>query len=440
MTERSSRIFLIARLVAVLGLFGARLGFAQASSNPAPQALTLKQAEEIALKGHPQVQAAQLSALAAGQVVTETKSAYYPFTYGSLTGAGAESASRIAAGVLNNPIIYNRYANGVTVNQLVTDFGRTSNLVASSRFHAQAEQQNAQATREDVLLSVDYAYYQALRAQALLTVADETVKERQLVADQVSELAKNRLKSGLDVSFANVNLEQAKLTLVSARNDVSAAFAQLSTALGYQDNRTYSLAEEPMPGAPPPDASDLVAQAIQGRPELASLRYASESARRFAKAERDLWLPSVSFAGAAGVTPWHQEQLTDRYAAAGLNVNIPIFNGRLYSARAAEARLRAEAADENLRDEADRVARDVRLAWLNANTAYQRLGLTAQLLDEASQALDLAQTRYKLGLGSIVELSQAQLNQTQAQTENAGAKYDYQISRADLDYQTGVLH
>jgi len=86
------------------------------------------------------------------------------------------------------------------------------------------------------------------------------------------------------------------------------------------------------------------------------------------------------------------------------------------------------------------VARDVRLAWLNAKTAYERLSLTAQLLKEAAQALDLAQARYKLGLGSIVELSQAQLNLTQAQTDNAGAKYDYQISRADLDYQIGALH
>ena len=86
------------------------------------------------------------------------------------------------------------------------------------------------------------------------------------------------------------------------------------------------------------------------------------------------------------------------------------------------------------------MTRDVRLAWLNTNTSYQRLSLTAQLRDEATQALDLAQARYKLGLGSIVELSQALLNLTQAQMEDASAKYDYQISRADLDYQIGALH
>ena len=109
-------------------------------------------------------------------------------------------------------------------------------------------------------------------------------------------------------------------------------------------------------------------------------------------------------------------------------------------ARAAEARLRAEAADQTLRDELNRVARDVRLAWSSAQTGFQRLGLTQQLLNNTDLALDLAQQRYKLGLGSIVELSQAQLNQTQARIEQASAKYDYQAQLANLNYQIGALH
>ncbi|HEV2175707.1 MAG TPA: TolC family protein [Terriglobia bacterium] len=435
MTTRAIKIVVLVTLAG-----GTGLSFGQTPQNPAPPSLTLKEAEALALKNHPRVQASQLNALAARQVVTEVKSAYYPFSYGSLTGAGAESASRVAAGGLNNPIIFNRYANGVTVNQLVTDFGRTSNLVASSSLHAEAQDQNAQATRQDVLLQLDRAYFDALRAQAVLKVAEQTVKERRLVTDQVTELAKSKLKSGLDVSFANVNLSDAKLALVSARNDLTAAFAELSAALGYQDNQTYSLVDEALPGAPPPDASDLVSQAMQNRPELASLRFDSQSSHRFAKAERDLWFPTISFSGTAGLIPFHQSTLTDRYAAAGVNVDIPIFNGRLYSARAAEARLRAEAADQSLRAEADRVARDVRLAWSDAQTGFQRLALTQQLLDNANLALDLAQERYKLGLGSIVELSQAQLNQTQAEIEQASAKYDYQTQIANLNYQVGLLH
>jgi outer membrane protein len=123
-----------------------------------------------------------------------------------------------------------------------------------------------------------------------------------------------------------------------------------------------------------------------------------------------------------------------------VNVNIPIFNGFLFSARHQEATLRAKAADQEMRDLADRIARDVRTAWLNAGTAYQRLAVTAQLLEQATMALSLAQGRYKLGLSSIVELSQSQLNLTQAQISNTTAKYDVQIQTATLAYQTGQLH
>ena len=108
-------------------------------------------------------------------------------------------------------------------------------------------------------------------------------------------------------------------------------------------------------------------------------------------------------------------------------------------ARLTEADLRAQAAAQNLRDFENRVARDAQVAWLNASTAFERLALTAQLLDQATLAMNLAQSRYDLGLSSIVELSQAQLNQTSAEIASAGAKYDYQLLRAVLDYQVGTV-
>ena len=195
-----------------------------------------------------------------------------------------------------------------------------------------------------------------------------------------------------------------------------------------------------MPAAPLADPTDLIVQALQNRPDLSSARFSHEAALRYARAERDLWMPTISATGAAGLTPAYQAPLSDRYAAAGINVNIPIFNGFLFSARHQEANLRAQAADQAMRDLADRISRDVRTAWLDAGTAYQRLAVTAQLLKQATLALDLAQGRYKLGLSSIVELSQAQLNLTQAQIADTSAKYDFQIQSAVLSYQIGQLH
>jgi outer membrane protein len=404
------------------------------------QKLSLKDAEAIAIQNHPLIQAAIEVASAAKSQVTQERSVYYPTAYGSVTAVDAENNSRIAAGALNNPIIYERYANGLTVNQLITDFGRTHELVKSSNLHAQAEQENVVTSRADVLLGVDRAYFGVLKAQAVLNVAQETVKDRQLVAGQVGELEKNKIKSGLDLSFANVDLAQAQLLLVQAQNDLDSSYAELSAALGYGDQRTFQLTEEPLPAAPSADFSDILQQALKNRPELISMRLDADSAHSYATAERDLWFPTISAAGSAGLTPVGSDQLAPRYAAAGVNVNLPIFNGHLFGALRSEANSRARANDQYLRDLQDRIVRDVRTAWLNANSAFLRLGLTDQLLKHATDALDLAQARYKLGLSSIIELSQAQLNLTQAQLESANAKYDYELQLSALNYQIGALH
>jgi outer membrane protein len=410
-----------------------------ASPTPPSQSLTLKEAEQIALQNHPQIQAAINVATAAQEEVKQARSAYYPTANGSLTGAEAESNSRIAAGFFNNPIIYDRYANGVAVSQLVTDFGRTQELVKSSNLHAQAQQEKVVTTRADVLLNVDRAYYGVLKSETLLRVAEETVNERQLVVDQVNAEYKSQLKSGLDLSFAQVDLSGARLLLIQTQNNLQASFADLSTALGYSDERTFQLAEEPMPSEPPADWPQLLQQAMRDRPELISQRLDVGSAQSYATAERDLWLPTISAAGAAGLTPFRQDTLAPRYAAAGFNVNIPIFNGHLFGALRNEANAEERAQQQYLRDLQNRITRDLRTAWLNANSAYQDLSVTQQLLEQAQKALDLAQARYKLGLSSIIELSQAQLNETQAEIAEASAKYDYQTQIATLNYQLGAL-
>jgi outer membrane protein len=403
------------------------------------QSLTLAEAEKIALQNHPQIQVANYLASAATARVQQARSAYYPQAYGSLTGVDAQRNSRVAAGGLNNPIIFERYSNGVTVGQLLTDFGRTHELVKSSNYHAQARQEDVVATRADVVLQVDQAYFAVLKAQTVLQVAEKTVSTRQLVADQVDALAKNKLKSGLDVSFANVDLAQAQLLLVQAQNDLQASQADLLAALGYSSQRTFRLAEEPMSAAPPKDLATLLQQALQNRPELISQRLDVNSAKSYATAERDLWFPTITAVGTAGLTPYGADQLAPRYAAAGFNVNIPLFNGHLYGALRSEADSQAQAQQQYLRTLQDRVVRDVQKAWLNANSAYQRLSLTDQLLKNAAQALDLAQERYKLGLSSIIELSQAQLNETQAEIAQAGAKYDYEAQLSALNYQVGRM-
>jgi len=404
-----------------------------------PRKLTLQEAETLAIQQHPQIAGARLAAQAAGQVIRETRSPLYPQLSASATAVGALDNSRIAAGFLNAPNVLNRAAAGVALQQLITDFGRTSHLVESSKLREQSQEAGEVASRAAVLLEVDRAYFRALRAQGLVKTAQETVAARQLVVDQVTALAQSALKSQLDVSFASVNLSDAKLLLSTAQSEVQEAFTDLSNALGLPQPVTFDLAEAVVASAPEADASGLIQQALQQRPELAGLRLDRDAALQFAQAERALVRPVISGAAAAGGEPAHDSNLQGRYAAAGINLTVPVFNGSLFAARRSEAELRAQAASEHLRDAQNRVAHDVNVAWLKSSNAFQRIGLTDQLLAQANLAMDLAQSRYDLGLSSIVELGQAQLNKTSAEIQNLTSRYDFQIQSAVLKYQVGLL-
>ncbi len=415
---------------------------AAAYAQPLPT-LTLRQAEDLALQNHPQVQAAQHEAAYAGQQITITRSAYYPQIAGDLTGSQGNNNARIGAGALASSRLFDRFGQGVVAQQLITDSGRTPSLVASSRLQAQASQQDLQSSRYDVLLQVNRAYFTLQRAQATVKVMQATVETRQRLDDQVTELGKNLLRSQLDVSFADVQVSEAKLLLLQAQDDVQQAQAELGAALGSGQPAIYQLTDEPMPASPPNAVDDLIAQAVANRPELASLRLARDAANKFAEAEKDLSRPTVSAVAVAGFLPLIKQEgsttIPAEYEGVGANLSIPVFNGHLFAARRTAAQERALESEQKLRDQQDRIFRDVRIAWSGALTAYQRIDVTAQFLRQAASAIQLAQLRYDNQLSDIVVLTQAQLQVTEAQIANLNAKYDYQSQYALLQYTIGQL-
>ncbi len=403
--------------------------------------LTRQQAEQLALKNNPRISVAALIALAQKQVVRETRSAELPSLYANGTGVGAEQASRLASGDLASSRLLNHVGGGLQLSQLITDFGRTPNLVATSSLQAKAAEQNAEATREDIVYAVDLAFYNALEAQATLQVANSTVNERQSMGDQVDALTASKLKSTLDQSFAQVNLSEAKLLFLDSKNRAEAAMASLNDILGETTEHHYHIVDDTeLPTPVANSAEALIAMALQQRPDLKSLQLTHDADVRFSRAQHEQLLPTVSAVGVFGGIPVGSSTYYDPrwYGAAGINISVPVFEGFKFHAEANEATLRAKASNEQSRQLTDRIVRDVRTAWLSANTAQQRMAVTAELLKEANTAMDLAQTRYQLGLSSIVELSQAQLQQTQAQIASANARFEYEADLAALRFQSGV--
>ena len=407
----------------------------QAASHP----LTVQEAEAIGLKNNPQITVGKLQALQSEEYVRETRSALLPTFSINLTGVGANGGSRLAAGYLTNGRMFSRMAGGITASQLISDFGRTPNLVSSSRYQAKAADENAVATKQQIILAVDQAFYSTLENKALLTVAEETVKARQTLVDQVQALTNAKLKSDLDLSFAKVQMARAQLLQLDAQNNYDASLSVLSAILGYPDRQEFVPVEPPIQVTPPaPDAAPLIQQALDLRPEIRGMRDEVIASEKFDRAEHDLFWPTVSALGVVGQAPIRDPNIQSWYGAAGVNVNIPVFNGFLFSARAKSADYATEAKRKQLQDLQDNVARDVRNAWLETGKTYQRLAVTQQLREEADLGLELAQARYKLGLSSIVEYTQAELQKTDADIQDTDAHYQYLVSEIQLAYQIGL--
>ena len=412
-----------------------------AAKEGTPTLLTRQDAEKIALANNPRIHISQLVARVQHQVVRERRADELPDMNGNITAVEANDGSRISSGSLTASRLLVHAGMGVQVSQLITDFGRTPNLVASAKLQEKARLADTEASREDIVLATDQVFYAIIEAQETLRVAAQTVSTRQTLTDQVSALTSSKLRSDLDLSFAQVNLSQAKLLQLNAQNDLDSAKAALSAVLGYDKQMNFQLVDDtgPLPSLPP-DLDVLIAEAIQNRPDLQTSAFNEQAAQKFSKAQHEQLLPTISALGVVGDTPVGSPEFftTTWYGAVGGNISIPLFNGFRLTAQASEAVLQAQSASEQNRALRDQVVRDVRTAWLNANTAMRRVTVTTELLKQANTTLDLAKTRYDLGLSSIVELSQAELQQTEAAIGNANARSQYNFAISTIRFQTGV--
>ena len=266
--------------------------------------LTRTQAEQLALKNNPRISVGRLLGLAQHQIYRQTRAAELPNFNGAVTAVDGNEGSRIGAGSLTASRLLEHAGAGVVLSQLITDFGRTMNLVSSAKLQEKAQNANALATTEDIVLATDQAFYNALQAQALLKVAQQTVTTRGSVQHQIDELTKSKLKSTLDLSFADVNLSQAKLLQLDAENNVNSTVAALTAILGFDKHINYELTEEEtqLP-SPPPDLDVLINAALQQRPDLQALTYNQQAAEKFRRAQQEQLLPTISALGIAGVTP-----------------------------------------------------------------------------------------------------------------------------------------
>ncbi|MGH7251498.1 MAG: TolC family protein [Nitrospiraceae bacterium] len=405
--------------------------------------LGLRQAIEIALEKHPVVHTADANLKAAEARTEQTRSLYYPQVYAnfdSTAGVGGINPrfSAPAGAMLRQNL--SQYTGGVIANQRLYDFGFTQNLVDSARRAALAQEQDVTAQRALVVLNVQRAFLNSLKRRRLVQIAEETVRQRGIIRSQVDTLYRQQLKSKLDLDLVQVELTNAESALVKARNDLKASFADLNRAIGITGPEDYVLEDVPIEVRAQRPLDTFITDSLS-HPELQRAKEFARSAESRLQATKRLYLPTISAVASAGdfeTFDTGRNERTGGWWTAGGLVSMPLFTGFLIENQVREASAQQIAAESGSLYIEQALTQQVTTAYLDTITFAQQIKLAEEQVKTAQEALQLARERYRLGLGSIVEVTQSEVALFGAQTRLAEAQYDYKIAEVTLAYAAGL--
>jgi len=329
---------------------------------------------------------------------------------------------------------------GVTLSYLLYDFGsRAANLenVRQLLAAAIATQDN---TVQAVFLSAVQAYYQTQATYAALDAAIESER----AARESFAAAEARYNAGsatpADKLQAQTAYSQATLNRITANGNLKNAQGTLANMIGLDANRNVYLAPAntmAMPDDFEGDINALIEAARQRRPDLQAAAAQVKAAEASAEAARAAGSPTISLTASAD--QYNNSGINSHSSSIGINLSVPIFSGfaPTYRVRAAEAQVDVKNIQlEQLRLQ---VALDVWTAYQHLTTATQSLRSSADLLDSAEQSVRVALGRYKAGVGSILDVLNAQSALATARQQRIQSAFDWNVSRATLAQAMGTL-
>jgi outer membrane protein len=412
--------------------------------------LGYESAIRIGLDRHPLLRRSKQTALAAGAVTDQAAARYYPElnAYAIQTGGTVRPLSAFnVGGAQNKPTSYVESA-GFRADQLIYDFGQTAHKVLAERAGEEAAEKDIQTHKATVILRVQQAYIHCLRQKRLIDIAEETVLERGVLRDQIAMLYKRELKSKLDLDFISVELRNAEVQLLQAKNELRAAFAGLNNAMGVRGSEDYTLEHPPTPSALLDTLETLIIQALGDRPELLATDDRITQANERLSSAQALNRPTIAAQGMSGIIHFSDAPLnqyagshpgqTNLWWGAGAMVSVPIFTGFLIENRVAEARQQKYKAEQRKVDLANRIALEVTEAYLTLQTARQQITVEEKEVESARSALTLAKERYRLGLASIVDVTTATTVLLLSEVRLSEARYAVQVGIAAVAFATGI--
>lgn len=405
--------------------------------------LGLQQAVELALDNHPLVREAGATLKAATARTEQARAIYYPHidaNFDTAAGAGRLNPRFLVGGFLVQPNL-SQYTGGVALNQRLFDFGYSQHTVNSAHLAERAQELGIDARQALVVLNVQASYFTSLKHQRLVQIAEETVRERGIIKGQIEALYRQQLKSKLDLDLVQVELTNAESLLVKARNGLKSSFANLNRAIGIAGAEDYVLEELPIEVRPQRPLDTLINDSLS-HPEFRRAKEMTASAEAKVTATKRQYLPTVSVYASGGDfqvfdSSRAQASQTGGWWAAGGFVSMPLFTGFLIENQIQEAKAQKAAAEAVSTNIEQALTQQVTNSYLDTISFAQQIKLGEEQVKTAQEALNLAKQRYKLGLGSIVEVTQAEVGLTGAQTKLAEAQYDYKIAEVTLAYAAG---
>ena len=436
------RVPLLMILITLLMPAHTRAQPAGRTSEPPPRGsfLSLQQAIELGLDNHPLVQEAGASLKAATARAEQARAIYYPHVdanFDMAAGAGRLNPRFLVGGFLVQPNL-SQYVGGVSINQRIFDFGFSQHTVDSAHRAERAQEQDIGARQALVVVNVQTAYLVSLKHQRLVQIAEETVRERGIIKGQIEALYRQQLKSKLDVDLVQVELTNAESQLVRARNGLKSGFANLNRAMGITGAEDYVLEDLPIEIRHQRPLDSLISDSLS-HPEFRKAKELTASAEAKISAAKRQYLPTVSAYASGGDfqvfdSSRAQANQTGGWWAAGGFVSMPLFTGFMIENQIREAKALKAAAEAASLNIEQALTQQVTNSYLDTISFAQQIKLGEEQVKTAQEALSLAKQRYKLGLGSIVEVTQAEVALTAAQTRLAEAQYDYKIAEVTLAY------
>lgn len=393
--------------------------------------LNLQQCLEIAIQNNPNVQTSLFNTKIFQSKIGQAKSAYFP-----LINADT-SYNRTNSSIITNSLDLSRndFSLGVSLNQLIYDFGKTPAFVEMNKLNHQATVEDLRNKLREITFDVKQYYYLILLNKSSVEVFKESIILYEQQLKQVNGLYKNGFKSKIDVITAEVNLNNAKLDLIRAKNELEKTFATLNNAMGVSDNISeYTIEGQLVYKDYSIDLDEVVKEAYKLRPDLKSinlLKSSAEKSKTYAKREYFPTLSGNSTFGARGSFP-----IDPGWSVGGI-ITIPVFNGLLTHNKVKEAKatvMKKEAESETLRQN---IYLEIKKIYLNFKETKEKLPLTELIVKQAEERLKLAQKRYEIGVGNIIELKDAEIELINSKLSYLDTLYQYNLTIFNLEKSIG---